>query len=70
MRVFVAGAAGAVGQQLLPQLAAGGHQVTGVDQESGQGRRGCAPSAPSRWWSTAWTPRPSARRWPGPSPRW
>jgi nucleoside-diphosphate-sugar epimerase len=28
MRVFVAGAAGAVGQQLLPQLAAGGHQVT------------------------------------------
>ena len=28
MRVFVAGAAGAIGQQLLPQLTAGGHQVT------------------------------------------
>src|SRR2546430_219915 len=28
MRVFVAGAAGAVGQQLLPQLVAQGHQVT------------------------------------------
>ncbi|MDR3034810.1 MAG: NAD(P)H-binding protein, partial [Kitasatospora sp.] len=27
MRVFVAGAAGAIGHQLLPQLAAGGHQV-------------------------------------------
>jgi nucleoside-diphosphate-sugar epimerase len=28
MRVFVAGAAGAIGQQLLPQLVAQGHQVT------------------------------------------
>jgi nucleoside-diphosphate-sugar epimerase len=28
MRVFVAGAAGAVGQQLLPRLTAAGHQVT------------------------------------------
>ena len=28
MRIFVAGAAGAVGQQLLPQLVARGHQVT------------------------------------------
>jgi 2-alkyl-3-oxoalkanoate reductase len=28
VRVFVAGAAGAIGQQLLPQLAAQGHQVT------------------------------------------
>ena len=28
MRIFVAGAAGAIGQQLLPQLAARGHQVT------------------------------------------
>jgi nucleoside-diphosphate-sugar epimerase len=30
MRVFVAGAAGAVGQQLLPQLNAAGHQVSGL----------------------------------------
>ncbi len=28
MRIFVAGAGGAIGQQLLPQLAARGHQVT------------------------------------------
>jgi len=28
MRVFVAGAAGAIGRQLLPQLVAQGHQVT------------------------------------------
>ena len=28
MRIFVAGAAGAIGQQLLPQLTAQGHQVT------------------------------------------
>jgi nucleoside-diphosphate-sugar epimerase len=28
MRIFVAGAAGAIGRQLLPQLAAQGHQVT------------------------------------------
>ena len=28
VRVFVAGAAGAIGQQLLPQLAAQGHRVT------------------------------------------
>jgi len=28
MRVFVAGAAGAIGQHLLPQLVAQGHQVT------------------------------------------
>jgi uncharacterized protein YbjT (DUF2867 family) len=28
MRVFVAGAAGAIGRLLLPQLAAQGHQVT------------------------------------------
>jgi nucleoside-diphosphate-sugar epimerase len=30
MRVFVAGAAGAVGQHLVPQLVAKGHQVTGT----------------------------------------
>jgi nucleoside-diphosphate-sugar epimerase len=34
MRVFVAGAAGAIGQQLLPQLAAQGHQVTAATRSS------------------------------------
>ena len=30
MRIFVAGATGALGQQLVPQLVAAGHQVTGM----------------------------------------
>src|SRR5829696_3384261 len=30
MRVFVAGATGAIGRQLLPQLVAAGHEVTGM----------------------------------------
>ena len=36
MRVFVAGAAGAIGQQLLPQLAAQGHQVTATTRSPGK----------------------------------
>jgi nucleoside-diphosphate-sugar epimerase len=39
MRVFVAGAAGAVGQQLLPQLAAGGHQVTASTRNPAKAER-------------------------------
>jgi nucleoside-diphosphate-sugar epimerase len=30
MRVFVAGATGAIGKQLVPRLAAAGHEVTGM----------------------------------------
>jgi 2-alkyl-3-oxoalkanoate reductase len=36
MRVFVAGAAGAIGQQLLPQLTAQGHQVTATTRSPGK----------------------------------
>jgi nucleoside-diphosphate-sugar epimerase len=36
MRVFVAGAAGAIGQHLLPQLAAQGHQVTASTRSPGK----------------------------------
>jgi 2-alkyl-3-oxoalkanoate reductase len=36
MRVFVAGAAGAIGQQLLPQLTAAGHQVTATTRSPGK----------------------------------
>jgi nucleoside-diphosphate-sugar epimerase len=39
MRVFVAGAAGAVGQQLLPQLAAAGHQVTASTRSPAKARK-------------------------------
>jgi 2-alkyl-3-oxoalkanoate reductase len=30
MKVFVAGATGAIGEQLIPQLVAAGHEVTGM----------------------------------------
>ena len=36
MRVFVAGAAGAIGRQLLPQLVAQGHQVTATTRSPGK----------------------------------
>jgi cation diffusion facilitator CzcD-associated flavoprotein CzcO len=36
MRVFVAGAAGAIGRQLLPQLVARGHQVTAATRSPGR----------------------------------
>ena len=39
MRVFVAGAAGAIGRQLLPQLAAGGHQVTASTRNPAKAER-------------------------------
>src|SRR5204862_2440029 len=39
MRIFVAGAAGAIGQRLVPQLIAAGHQVTASTRRpDGQGR--------------------------------
>ncbi len=39
MKVFVAGASGAIGQPLLRQLVAAGHEVTGHDAAAGA-RRG------------------------------
>src|SRR5215475_13151122 len=39
MRVFVAGAAGAIGQQLLPQLVAQGHQVTASTRSAAKAAR-------------------------------
>ncbi len=36
MRIFVAGAAGAIGQQLLPRLAAQGHRVTAATRSPGK----------------------------------
>jgi nucleoside-diphosphate-sugar epimerase len=37
MRVFVAGAAGAIGQHLVPMLTAAGHDVTATTRSSGKG---------------------------------
>ena len=34
MRVFVAGASGAIGQHLLPALTAKGHQVTAITRST------------------------------------
>ncbi len=39
MRIFVAGAAGAIGQQLVPQLVAGGHQVTASTRNPAKAER-------------------------------
>jgi 2-alkyl-3-oxoalkanoate reductase len=39
MRVFVAGASGAVGRRLVPQLLAAGHQVTGSFKAAGSGEK-------------------------------
>jgi 2-alkyl-3-oxoalkanoate reductase len=36
MRIFVAGATGALGRRLVPQLVAGGHQVTGMTRSPGK----------------------------------
>jgi nucleoside-diphosphate-sugar epimerase len=36
MKIFVAGAAGAIGRQILPQLAARGHQVTATTRSPGK----------------------------------
>ncbi len=35
MRVFVAGATGAIGRQLVPRLVAAGHEVTGMTRSEG-----------------------------------
>jgi 2-alkyl-3-oxoalkanoate reductase len=39
VRIFVAGAAGAIGQQLVPQLVAGGHQVTASTRNPAKAER-------------------------------
>jgi uncharacterized protein YbjT (DUF2867 family) len=69
MRVFVAGATGAIGQRLVPQLVAAGHQVAATTRSQGKADRlralGAEPTVVDGW--TQW---PSARRSAGPSRRW
>ena len=69
MKVFVAGATGALGMRLVPQLVASGHEVVGMTRTAGQAGRACAPWARGRWWPTRSTPTRSRRRSPRPSPR-
>ena len=38
MRVFVAGASGAIGTRLVPQLIERGHEVIGTSRSPGEGR--------------------------------
>jgi uncharacterized protein YbjT (DUF2867 family) len=39
MRVFVAGATGAIGQYLIPSLIAAGHEVTGTTRSASKARQ-------------------------------
>jgi uncharacterized protein YbjT (DUF2867 family) len=60
MRVFVAGATGVIGQQLVPQLVAAGHHVVATTRSPGK-------TAPLRALGAPW---PSGKRSAVPSPRW
>ena len=68
MKVFVAGATGALGKQLVPTLVANGHEVVGMTRTRGQARPGPRSSAPSRRSPTGSTRTPSAARSARPSP--
>ena len=62
MRVFVAGATGAIGKQLVPRLVAAGHEVHGMTR--GEPRQALLTGwAPCRWSRTRWIPVRSRRPW-------
>ena len=44
MKVFVAGATGALGKQLVPKLVASGHEVSGMTRSESAGRARAATS--------------------------
>ena len=48
-RIFLAGASGAIGQRLIPQLLAAGHKVTGTTRNADKAAtlRATVPAAPS-----------------------
>ena len=68
MRVFVAGASGAIGTRLVPQLIERGHEVIGTFR-SPQKEARLRASGPRRSRSTCSMPRPCARPSSTPSPR-
>jgi uncharacterized protein YbjT (DUF2867 family) len=56
MRVFVAGATGALGRHLVPALVAAGHEVTATTRTPGKVAQ-LREVARSRWSSTGWIVR-------------
>ena len=65
MRVFVAGGTGVMGRRLVPQLVAGGHQVTATTTSPAKVGRLEELGAVAVVMD-GWMPCQSARRWPGP----
>ena len=68
MRVFVAGASGAIGSRLVPQLIDRGHEVIGTAQLARQAPSSCGRSAPSRSRSICSTRARCARPCSRPEP--
>jgi 2-alkyl-3-oxoalkanoate reductase len=63
MRVFVAGAGGALGSQLVPHLVAAGHEVVGMTRTASK-QEGLRALGPRPAVADALDPT----RWPGQSP--
>ena len=64
MRVFVAGATGAIGKQLVPRLVAAGHEVHGMTRS--ESKQAMLRSwGPCRWSRTRLIPIRSRRPWAG-----
>ena len=57
MRVFVAGATGAIGRRLIPMLVTAGHDVVGMTRSPDKARE-CSSSVPSPSWPTPSTAMP------------
>jgi uncharacterized protein YbjT (DUF2867 family) len=68
MKVFVAGATGAIGTQLVPQLAAAGHDVIAMTRSPAK-TDALRAWVPGRSWPTRSIPTRSPGPWSRPSPR-
>ncbi|MEU7690719.1 NAD-dependent epimerase/dehydratase family protein [Microbispora hainanensis] len=67
MKIFIAGASGAIGTHLVTRLVARGHQVVGTTRS--QAKTGPLRAlAPNRSSSTRSIPTRWPTRWPGPRP--
>jgi 2-alkyl-3-oxoalkanoate reductase len=62
MRIFVAGASGAIGQPLIAELIRRGHEVTGMTPSRGRGKEGRRFGGSGRPGERL---RPICRRWAG-----